>query len=620
MFRYFALVWDASEQSQGEHASVLFEKLRSTQPDLVVAIDRPRIKVMQAGCQDGSYRVHMLAGDAGVVLGLVFRRNASLDDDSAARPASFGDAETENILLSNGRRLVSDYWGDYVAVLIDRDTACVRLIKDPTGNLPCFHTAWRGVSIVFSSIADCLALQVLRLTVNWSYVKSRIATAAIDSDRRALNEVSQVYRGECLELHRGRTSNQVKQMYWNPIHFTQPSLTIRDVLFAARALRATVRSATHTLAGGHRQLLLRLSGGLDSSIIGACLRDAPTAPIVSACTYAVLDGRSDERRWARLAANRFRFEHIEKVYTMSEMKLGGLLNARPAVEPASGIAYLERGALEREISRPRSCTAVFNGDGGDSSFGSESIGLAVDDYLRLSGPRWDVISLAAQVALCRDTLVWNVLAGAFRRRYFGTSMRDYRQSLLKASMLTPKANHDAALRGASFPHPWFRDINPVPWVTIWRLGNLMRSPQFYDPFCDASDPVPPSIAPLYTQPVVELALRIPIYVHFLEGHDRGLARRAFQGEIPDEIRNRRWKDRAPGSLEEMTFHNREFIRETLLDGNLAREGVIDRTGVEQVLRGNPVKRQFFVGELYTYLDLEIWSRHFVRHPAQPMAA
>jgi asparagine synthase (glutamine-hydrolysing) len=198
-------------------------------------------------------------------------------------------------------------------------------------------------------------------------------------------------------------------------------------------------------------------------------------------------------------------------------------------------------------------------------------------------------------------------------------MREYRQSLLKGSALTPKATYDAALRASGFPHPWFRDMNPVPWGTIWRLGNLMRTPQFYDPFCDPGEPAPVSIAPLYAQPVVELALRIPIFMHFHAGHDRGLARLAFYNDIPDEIRNRRWKDRAPGAFEEVTFHNREFICETLLDGNLAKEGVIDRAAVEDVLRGNLSKRQFFIGELYTYLDMEIWSRHFVGRHAQKIA-
>jgi asparagine synthase (glutamine-hydrolysing) len=620
MFRYIGFVWDAWNPSQVERAGILFRKLQSAESDFATAIDRPGIKVMFAGAQPASYRPHMLTGESGVVLGLLFHRHPSPEDDSSARAPSFGYAETQNIMLSNGRRLISHYWGDYVAVLVDPKSNFIRVVKDPTGNLPCLHTEWQGISIVFSSIADCLALQMLQFTVNWSYVASRIATASIDCEQRALKEVSQVYRGECLEICPGRSGTGVKQMYWNPSHFTQPSLTIRDVPFAARALRAAVRSATHTLAAGHRQVLLRLSGGLDSSIIAACLYDAPAAPAVTAFTYSVLDGKSDERRWARLAANRFHFEHIEKAYSMSEIRLDGLLNARPSVEPGSGIAYLERGIHERQISRPRSCTAIFNGDGGDSSFGSGSIGLSVDDYLRLSGAKWGVISLAAQVALCRDTLVWKVLAGAFRRRYFGTSMREYRQSLLKRSTLTPKKHYDAALRGAGFPHPWFRDANPIPWGTIWRLGNLMRTPQFYDPFRDPAESGPASIAPLYSQPVVELALQIPSYVHFHEGHDRGLARQAFRADIPDEIRNRRWKDRAPGTLEELTFHNRDFICETLLDGNLAKAGVIDRKAVEEVLRGNLSKREFFVGELYAYLDLEIWSRHFVGHRAQHIAA
>jgi asparagine synthase (glutamine-hydrolysing) len=142
------------------------------------------------------------------------------------------------------------------------------------------------------------------------------------------------------------------------------------------------------------------------------------------------------------------------------------------------------------------------------------------------------------------------------------------------------------------------------------MGNLMATPEFYDPFLDAACSYPLAIAPLYSQPVLELTLRIPIYVHFDQGWDRGLARRAFAGDIPEPIRQRRWKDRAPGSFEEITIRNRDFMRETILGGSLAQNGLIDQVAVENVLRGDLSNRSFFVGELYTFLDLEMWLRHF----------
>ena len=60
----------------------------------------------------------------------------------------------------------------------------------------------------------------------------------------------------------------------------------------------------------------------------------------------------------------------------------------------------------------------------------------------------------------------------------------------------------------------------------------------------------------------------------------------------------------------MTLGNREFIRDTLSSGNLAGKGLIDADAIEELLAGVGRNKSFFVGELYKFLDLEIWSSYF----------
>lgn len=159
-------------------------------------------------------------------------------------------------------------------------------------------------------------------------------------------------------------------------------------------------------------------------------------------------------------------------------------------------------------------------------------------------------------------------------------------------------------------HPWFRSDKRIPGGIVRRVGMLIASPQLYNAATDASQSAPEIVAPLYSQPVVELLLRIPIHVHFEEGRDRGLARRAFAAEVPPSILQRRWKDRAPGFHDELVYRNRDFLREFFLDGVLVGEGLLNRTAIEQALSAAPNKSLVLPGEILTHMDIEIWARHW----------
>jgi asparagine synthase (glutamine-hydrolysing) len=611
LFRYLAIIWNSGDRSQRAAAKLLRLRADSKLRGFSVALSRDGLYAIHAGALPSTYDARVMPKESGVVLGYLYRRNASFEDDSPALAANLGCEQSRAILNSNGRHLISDYWGDYVAILRDETTPNLTLvIKDPTGNLPCYCTEWRGVTIIFSSIADCLDLQ-LQFSVNWSFVARRIGGGCFDTDINCLNEVSQVSRGECLQLDSNGTGSQRRLVYWNPVDLAEGGTPLDDDRLAAKALRATIRSVTHTLASRHEGILLRLSGGLDSTIIASCLRQAPTSPSITAFTYYVPDGNSDERRWARLAARHVGFlEHIEHPLETSHFRLAGLLKMRPIAAPVPLMAYLGGSANEARAAEARGHTAIFSGDGGDSIFGGESIGLVIDDFLCRKHLKWRIVPLAAQVALYKDSMVWQILLQGLRRWCFGTDMGDFRDRLMMSSSLGTKGLRDSVLSETRYPHAWFRDLDRVPWRTIWRMGNLLNAPSFYDPFRDVSEIYPQTVAPIYAQPVVELALRIPLYIHFLHGHERGLARQAFSGDIPAAICRRRWKDRAPGAFEEMTLGNREFIRDTLSSGNLAGKGLIDADAIEELLAGVGRNKSFFVGELYKFLDLEIWSSYF----------
>lgn len=285
-----------------------------------------------------------------------------------------------------------------------------------------------------------------------------------------------------------------------------------------------------------------------------------------------------------------------------------MLSMAPTTEPVSGLAYFERGVTERRLTSSRSRSAVFTGDGGDSSLGAECVGLSAEEYLRRHGLGLKFVKIAAQVAVDRELSLWTVISRSLRRWRYGVRMSEYRDSFLEGCRLLTPEVRQSVLRAERYPHPWFRDSQSVPWRTIYTLGVLCCAPQHYDPFCELNQPSPEFLAPLYNQPVIEICLRIPLYVHFLNGRSRGLTRQAFANCIPEPIVRRIWKDRAPGYAAELFTANLGFFRSVLLDGLLIKWGYLDRELVERALTGSVSKGDIAIGELFNHLDVELWLR------------
>jgi asparagine synthase (glutamine-hydrolysing) len=197
-----------------------------------------------------------------------------------------------------------------------------------------------------------------------------------------------------------------------------------------------------------------------------------------------------------------------------------------------------------------------------------------------------------------------------RRWLRGAGMEHQRKILLPASQLLSEDLRRTYASATSFPHPWFSQLDRVPWALVRRLGGLLSPPDFYN--VAPGIRAPEVIAPLYSQPVTELFLRIPLDVHFHGGRERGLARQAFASDVPEEILRRSWKDRAPGFLERLVQRHRKFLRGLLLDGVLVEERLLNRQALEDALSDRISNSPVFPGELLRHLDVEVWARSWRR--------
>jgi asparagine synthase (glutamine-hydrolysing) len=633
MFRFMALLWNADCLNLSAAATALQRQLEVDSP-WQSAFEGSGIRVLVAGCSAG-FKTHAFVDGAGVVVGEVFARPRDNECAAPANDAQFNRFETREALRTRGRSLVSAFWGNYVAFVVDEGqlanphsprgvTSAERarhVFSDPCGTLPCYFTEHRGVRIVFSSLEDCRRAG-LRFTVNWQFVRNRTVHSFLDTELEALMGVSAVHRGECVTFNeRGKCVS--RSLYWHPSTFANAEDLITDPAAAVRALHASVRSCVLSLARHHERVLAQVSGGLDSSIVLGCLSEGALDLDVTCYTVYTRDSVSDERRWADHAIQKSGYRQIEIELDARKILYGEFEPLAPTVEPGCYYAQWQRGPLDRRLADAHGASAIFTGEGGDSTLCATTYSYAADHCMRRHGLGLRTLLTAMQVAARRDRTVWKVLAKAVARNYLGAgnaeerSRRDSFNRLVSVAVkrevlleATNRRGSGTSVRGGD-DNIWSR-LQKVSEETRQRLGTLAFPPEFYDLTTSVRSAAPHAVAPLCAQPVMEICMRIPVDVHFDLGRSRGLARRAFADVVPAPILRRQWKDHPVRFFDEVLQNNLPFFREHLLSGALVREGILDRKAVEQALRSGPTRGEAVSAEIFSHLDLELWIRDSAR--------
>jgi asparagine synthase (glutamine-hydrolysing) len=602
MFRYIALLWNVESARSKASAEVLISRISALAPRWELVLREPGLYALVADRSE-HLATRRLSGGRGVVLGEMFRSLAVLNrgELNAEEPVGdwdFGESETKAVLESEGRFLVSHYWGNYVALLSDVRTGARLIFKGPCGTMPCHFVQHEDVQLVFSSLGDCRELG-MRFRLSWEFVRARIASGSREVREPSLVGVSTVYRGECIRFNR-QGFVESRTIYWQP-RFSESDLD--DPEAARRALHATVHNCVRFMAARHPSVLAQVSGGLDSSIVLGALSAMPGRPKITCYTFFMPDSVCDERRWARQAAERGGFQHVEVALEPRKLIYRDMPALAASTEPGSYFSHWQKGPVERELATRYGASTVFTGEGGDSAFCATSFVFSVDHCLRRFGLGFRTFGIAARVATRRDRTVWNVLGNALRREMFGDSAAEGARSVEYYSRLV---SPELRRSGSRMPAPVAGST--MNFETLLRMGPLAFVPSFYDLSTSHHDAAPDAASPLCAQPVVELCARIPVDVHFDGSLIRGLARKAFSRDVPQPILRRQWKDRPLLQLGEVIQRNLKFIREHLLEGRLAKERILDRGALERALGSSPSNSSAINSEIVSHLDLELWIR------------
>jgi asparagine synthase (glutamine-hydrolysing) len=368
-------------------------------------------------------------------------------------------------------------------------------------------------------------------------------------------------------------------------------------------LREAIRSCVGAWASCYDEVVHELSGGLDSTIVLACLCDVMSPANILCLNFFTETPEGDERSYARAAAALVGCQLVEAQWSVSDQTLESRLDRSRLATPAvlglvgNSLTLRERLVLERGAG------ALFTGRGGDHLFQQDKSAYIAADYARNRGIRPGLVQVVNDTSRLTKCSVWSVFATAVRYGLRATAFDPY-----TALKLPPILTADArdALTPEDYRHPWVDEAARLPACKVQQIFDIVDC----QPFAQMPCPYPELIHPLISQPIIERCLQIPSYILAQGGRERGLVREAFRSDIPTSIFSRESKGGTTGYFNRMLAENLSFLRELLLEGLLVREGIVSRSVMERELSDRALMRGNELASVIKAMRAEAWIRNW----------
>lgn len=476
MFRYIALCWDRGHPDRDATTVRLCASLRQHPAWCCVHIGEGLL-VFQTGARAGQNGTLVLPGGRGVILGRVFHRLGADTDAGAAPVQDLSDARAAALTRGHAGALGEHFWGRYVAFLHGDDGP--RVVRDPTGALPCFRLVHRGVDVVFSWLEDILAMlpDLATPAVDLQAIAVHLGHGRSCGPATGMAGVTRVLAGESAPI--GPNPGRRAAMVWRAAALAREARCSAPAALPA-LLRSTTRACVQAWAvqGGH--VLLRLSGGLDSSIVLSCITAADTAAHVTCVNHHSPGADGDERAFARLAAAHARRPLVERERDPHE-PLAPILDAAVTPDPGGLVGRLGTSRQDAALAQSLGAHCLFTGAGGDQLFFELPSCWPVVDHLQARGVDAALWSVALDAARLGRVSVWSALGQALRERLRPS---DPWPPTGRRPLLMSRDAWVAAPPRDRYLHPALAHGHGLPIGKASQLLQLLRPIDYYDP-CSA---------------------------------------------------------------------------------------------------------------------------------------
>jgi asparagine synthase (glutamine-hydrolysing) len=464
-------------------------------------------------------------------------------------------------------------------------------MRDPSGGIACVYSLEQGFITSDLSIASRLGLHQDR--IDWEFVSHCLVYPYTKISRTGIAHISELLPGCMLSID-GQTT--ATTLAWSPWTFVAAAERQSDPVASAQTIREATTSTVRAMAETDQTLLLQLSGGLDSSIVGVCLADV--AARISCCTLTTPLPGADERRYAAQIAEQIGVELLQQPL---DFESGGIEFPLPqhSLRPAIWALGHAIARATANTALPQEANSLFSGAGGDTVF----------CYLKSAAPAADAfreLGLAAG---------WQAIVNL--SKLHGCTLAKATRLTLRKLYLSPKppCNPDYTLLARTDPvaalkqHPWFdTPANALPGDRE-RIFELASTQLFPESTLQIGPGHRRIRMPLLSQPVMEACLRVPSWMWISGGTNRAVARAAFAGQLPQDVLNRRSKGTFANYNFALYRRNKDVIRRFLLDGRLQSRGLLDPHKVNAFLDSQRPARDRSFMRMFTLCMIENWVRN-----------
>lgn len=600
MYSYVAFLRRAQAGRIDDPTQELINRFRERHPQWSLSDEGKGISLFHLAPRGRSAAAIVLPDGSGVILGTVFPR------DLAASPRDWRPVIdkhcAESIVRTRGRHLMETFWGGYVAFLADRDGAVHYILRDCSGKIPCYTLVQGDCTIVAASVEDLSGLPLPRFSINVQYLAGFVYETELTRRECALNEVNEVLAGECLELKGGHARQFA---VWDPRAISREGI-VEDFEDASRQVREVSQSCIDFWASKYDRIVHHLSGGLDSAVVLGCLKGSAYRPQVTCLHMESGETGESECSYARLAAEAADAELVVLPGFSENSRYDERIFRLPRA-PKPSVAHLGvaiESDLRNLVPSRTGAEATWDGQGGDHLFFESRSPFAAVDYAFRHGIAGDYSRHV------RDAVRLSRLS------YWSVQLKSIRLGLLRARWQPDDEYHrevmflNPEIRPSNIVdyiwQPWSNDASDLPPGKRWQISLLGRLIHRHRPIPGLQ--YADSHHPLFSQPLFELCLRIPVHTLLRGGINRAVERAAFRDCVPEPIIQRQTKGSIASTFMSNIRESWPFIRDLILDGELVQERILERSSLEPFLATNRPMNHRALWPFLSCIAAEVWAR------------
>ncbi|MGL5720340.1 MAG: asparagine synthase-related protein [Alphaproteobacteria bacterium] len=538
----------------------------------------------------------------GFVMGRLFEK-PSLQSPSK-RVKKLSEHFIQSVMSSSGKFLSENYWGNYTVFLQDIQEKKILIFPDPVGFASVFYAKIPGGMLVSSDVYFLRKILGAKALLDSAYLTTQLCSPIgmlLTTERTAFLGIQEITHGHGLIF--SEKGVEIKP-FWNPFNH------VYEKSYSQKNLLCTFFDVVQANLEDCPNVWIQLSGGLDSSalLMAATHLLGTSDTRIRALTYGnQAVASSDERSFAKLISNFCHTECIshewQNIFDFDSETRQAMFSDRPH-------SFLATGILERELEAKIQKRAgdmgsvMWMGHGGDQLFCEGMLGNALADYWIDNG--WKGLK-ENLLKLCRA-----------HRASIPVLLKQTIKSLARYYMnLSPQnAYIDAAipewLLGGYDTKTYTQLIMPsfLAHYTHLKPGKFTHLASVYEGSFQAKveDKLRkiPIFYPYYSQPLVEMALSMPVYESYDQTHRRVPFRKALSQFFKTELVFRKSKGETSGVLQLGFQKHARTIYEICSNGYFAEKKLLDKKVMESALMR---VQQGMIEELRPLLNLlctELW--------------